>query len=145
MNGIMGNTREIAYCEHCKKEIKKPKKEPMDEMHKSIWIISFICTLGFSAIPFLIYNKFYRKREICPECGYIVTFKERPALPSKEKEEEEKSKKEELLEKAEEMGNASKSQTAMEPVKEDKFCEFCGKSIEPGTKRCPYCNSPILD
>ena len=26
-----------------------------------------------------------------------------------------------------------------------KYCQNCGKEIEPKTKKCPSCNSPIID
>jgi len=124
-----------AYCDECKKEIEKPKRKPLDELEKSVWTVIILSTLGFAIIPFLIYLKYIRKRNTCPDCLNTLRISEKPfekpkQLTDQTKEEDNKKKEKEREEEEEE-------------IEEKVYCPFCGKSLSGPLAVCPYCETVL--
>ncbi|MBD3197328.1 MAG: hypothetical protein GF317_19895 [Candidatus Lokiarchaeota archaeon] len=145
------------YCPVCKKEIEQPHKRPLDSMEKVIWGIVILATLGFGAIAFLIYYFGIRKKVYCPVCSSKLATSQEP-FEKPEEDEEPKTPKEKIYKKAgkkikkkEEKPEKKKEEKTIKKIKEgakdleeeEIYCPFCGNTIKKGTKKCPYCKSPI--
>lgn len=121
-----------AYCAYCKKEIEHPKRRPLDELEKTVWVIIILSTLGFALPVFLLYLKYVRKRDTCPTCKALLDFSEKPYEKPKELTDKSKEEKE-------------KQQTKDKSEEEEKqiYCPFCGHALTPPVDSCPYCQTTI--
>ncbi|MFW9952173.1 MAG: hypothetical protein ACFFKA_18790 [Candidatus Thorarchaeota archaeon] len=123
--------KNFAYCNHCEKEILKPKRRAMDSMYYNIWILTIISSLGIALIPFLIYRYVILKRKICPTCHHKLEF-----YKSKEDFPEPKAQIARILQTIEQ-----------EKTEKEKsiICPYCREEIKNYETTCPSCGSTIKE
>ncbi len=142
--GIVGG-----YCNTCKKEVKNPSKKPMEAMEKTIWAIIIISTLGFAAIPLLIYHYGLKKREYCPTCGLKLGDKKIEVEPQKKEVETPtkstttKTPKGRSPKKAATKTKEKETEVEEEPKEKKRIiCDYCGADLseyEEELRICPNC------
>ena len=133
-----------AYCDYCKREIPNPIRRPLDELEKTIVVISIIATLGFGGIAWLIYHYGIRKKNYCPDCESKLTLSKDPFVTYRTTTEA-ATPKEKVLEKVEEVKKEKPVKEIPEEEEEEDtiFCTFCGHELSEDYVTCPYCKTAL--
>jgi uncharacterized paraquat-inducible protein A len=127
----MEKKKKFAYCNHCKKEILKPKRKSLDSMHYTLVLLLIITSLGFAIIPLLIYNFYIRKKIYCPYCDSELKFYSSP--------DESPDAKKQIVRVLKQIEREKEERVLVDQNDQQFFCPYCQKEISENEDFCPNC------